>query len=184
MQYHDFSRAESRVCSLHQQLENPIMSRSVVVRFVVTCSLLAVLAGCSRDPNVRKQKYFESGERYFAEGKYHEAAIQYSNAIQIDSRFAQAHFQLSQTYLKLGDSNRAFQELSRAVELAPDNYRSHIDLANLLVTGRNPDGSPVQDYLKQAKAHLDLLSEKQPNDPEVHEAWANYYAAQNNMPSA
>jgi tetratricopeptide (TPR) repeat protein len=160
------------------------MSRSVVVRLLVACSLLALLAGCSRDPNVRKQKYFESGERYFAEGKYHEAVIQYSNAIQIDSRFAQAHYQLSQTFLKMGESNRAFQELSRTVELAPDNYRARTDLANLLVTVRNPDGSPIQDTLKQAKAHLDVLRDKLPNAPETHEAWANYDAAQNNIAAA
>ena len=68
------------------------MSRSISVRLLLTCCLLTVvLTGCSRDPNVRKQKYFESGEKYFAAGKYREAAIQYSNAVQIDSRFAQAH---------------------------------------------------------------------------------------------
>ena len=42
----------------------------------------------------------------------------------------------------MGDTRRAFPELSRTVELAPDNYRAHTDLANLLVTVRNPDGSP------------------------------------------
>jgi len=111
---------------------------------------------------VRKQKFLESGDRYFSQGKYREAAIQYSNALQIDSRFARAHYQLGQTYLKLGDGSRAFQELSRSVDLAPDNYRAHIDLANLLVTARNPDGSPNADYMKQARVHLDLLHEKQP----------------------
>ena len=161
------------------------MSRSCNLRLLLFCTLLlALLAGCSRDPNVRKQKYFDSGEKYFAEGKYREAAIQYSNATQIDGRFAQAHYKLSQAYLKLGDSNRAFQELTRAVELAPDNYRAHTDLANLLVTVRNPDGTPSADAFKQAKAHLDLLRDKQPNNPETHEAWANYYAAQNNLTAA
>ena len=63
----------------------------------MACLLLTVIStGCSRDPNVRKQKYFDSGEKYFAEGKYREAAIQYSNAVQIDSGFAQAHYKLSQ----------------------------------------------------------------------------------------
>jgi cellulose synthase operon protein C len=146
--------------------------------------LSACLTSCTRDPNVRKQKYFDSGQKYFAEGKYREAAIQFSNAIQIDSRFAQAHGQLAQTYLKLGDSNRAFQELSRTVELDPDNYRAHTDLANLLVTVRNPDGTPVQDSLRQAKTHLDILRDRQPNNPETHEAWANYYSAQNKLTSA
>jgi cellulose synthase operon protein C len=161
------------------------MSRSVSIRLLLACSLLAaVFTGCSRDPNVRKQKFLESGEKYFAEGKYREAAIQYSNAIQIDSRFAQAHYQLSQAYLRMQDQQRAYQELSRAVELAPDNDRAHVDLANLLVTVRNPDGTPVQDRLNEAKVHLDILRKNQPNTAETHEAWANYYAAQNNIPAA
>src|SRR6202162_4594440 len=160
------------------------MSRSVSV-LLLACSMLAVtFTGCSRDPNVRKQKYLDSGEKYAAKGKYREASIQYLNAIQIDSRFAQAHYDLSQAYLKLGDSNHAFQELSRTVELTPDNYRAHTDLANLLDTVRNPAGSPVEETLKQAKAHLDILREKQPNSPETHQAWANYDAAQNNIAAA
>ncbi len=161
------------------------MSRSVVVRlFLVGFLVTALFTGCSRDPNVRKQKYLESGDRYFEKGKYREAAIQYSNALQVNSRFAQAHYQLGQTYLKLNDGNRAFQELSRAVELAPDNYRAHIDLANLLISARNPDRPADPDYLKQARVHLDLLREKQPQNPEVFEAWADYYSAQNNLAAA
>jgi cellulose synthase operon protein C len=157
------------------------MRSSLLIRLLLACFLLATLAGCTRDPNVRKQKYFASGEEYFAKGKYHEAAIQYSNAIQIDTRFAEAHYKLSQTYLKLGDNNRAFQELSRTVDLAPDNYKALTDISNLLVTVRNPDGSPVQDALRQAKTHLDVLRDKLPNAPETHEAWANYYSAQNQL---
>ena len=161
------------------------MRRSCTARLLVLSSLLlALLTGCSRDPNVRKQKYFDSGERYFAEGKYREAAIQYANATQIDGRFAQAHYRLSQAYLKLGDMQRAFQELSRTVDLNPDNYHAHTDLANLLVTVRNPDGTSSPDALKQAKTHLDLVRDKQPNSPDTHEAWANYYAAQGNLTAA
>ncbi len=161
------------------------MSRSVVFRlFFIGCFITALFTGCSRDPNVRKQKYLESGDRYFAKGKYREAAIQYSNAVQVDSRFAAAHAQLGETYLKLGDSVHAFQELSRTVELAPDNYVAHIELANLLIAARNSDGSANDEYLKQARTHLDLLHEKQPQNPQVFEAWADYYAAQNNLAAA
>ena len=160
------------------------MSRSLAVRVLFVCCLAAsVLTGCSRDPNVRKQKYFDSGEKYFAEGKYREAVIQYSNAIQIDDRFTQAHAQLAQAYLKLADG-RVWRELYRTIELAPDNYRAHTDLANLLVTVKNPDGSPNLDKLKEAKTHLDLLRERQPNNPETHEAWANYYSTQADYASA
>src|SRR5579864_3991643 len=169
----------------HLPLEKAIMSRFVSFRLLLACcAITGLFTGCSRDPNVRKQKYLDSGEKYFAEGKYREASIQYLNAIQIDSRFAQAHYDLSQAYLKLGDTNHAFQELSRTVELAPDNYRAHTDLANLLDSVRNPDGSSVPDMLKQAKIHLDILREKQPNTAETHEAWANYDSAQNNTAAA
>ena len=161
------------------------MQRSIAIRLLLPCCLIAALfTGCSRDPNVRKQKYFDSGEKYSAEGKYREAVIQYLNAVQIDPRFARAHYQLSQAYLKLGDKNHAFQELNRTVELAPDDYRAHAEIADLLSGVRNPDGSALQDALKQAKPHLDLLREKQPNTPETHEAWAYYDLAQKNLGQA
>lgn len=161
------------------------MRRSIAFRMLLACCVIAALfTSCSRDPNVRKQKYFDSGEKYFAESKYREAVIQYLNAVQIDPRFAQAHYQLSQAYLKLGDKNHAFQELNRTVELEPDNYRAHADIADLLSGVRNPDGSTVQDALKQAKPHLDLLREKQPDTPETHEAWAYYDLAEKNLGQA
>jgi cellulose synthase operon protein C len=171
------------VCRLQFSGESN-MSRSTSVRLLLSCCILtALLTGCSRDPNVRKQKYFESGEKYFAEGKYREAAIQYQNAVQIDDRFAQAHYQLSQAYLKLGDLNRAFPELSRTVDLTPDNYHAQIDLANLL-TLPDRSGAAIPDNLKQAKAHLDVVTPQMPNSAEVHEAWANYYSVQNDLTQA
>ena len=156
------------------------MTRSAVRRCLLSCALAlaALLTCCSRDPNVRKQKYFDSGEQYFSQGKYGEAAIQYSNAIKIDSHFAQAHFKLSQTYIRLRDLNAAFDELNRTVALDPDNYRAHTDLANLLIASRNPDD------LKTAKTHLDILRARQPNTPETHQAWATYDAAQSDLQSA
>ncbi len=161
------------------------MNRLVTVRSLLVCCLAcACLTACNRDPNARKQKYFESGEKYFAEGKYREALIQYSNAVQTDPRFAQAHFQLGQTYMRLNDPSRAYQELARTVELAPDNYQAHTDLANILISARDPGGPADQPYLKDAKTHLDLLREKQPNSAETHAAWANYDAALNNIGGA
>jgi tetratricopeptide (TPR) repeat protein len=162
------------------------MSRSVAVRLLLIGILIpALFTGCNRDPNVRKQKFLESGNRYRDKGKFREAAIQYSNAIQVDARFAEAHFQLGETYLKLKDVNRAFMELSRTVDLAPENYQAHTELADMLIAGSHSrDGSLNQDYLKQAKTHLDILHEKQPNSPDTHLAWANYYAAQDNLGAA
>jgi tetratricopeptide (TPR) repeat protein len=152
------------------------MSRSVAVRLLLVGFLItALFTGCSRDPNVRKQKFLESGNRYRDKGKFREAAIQYSNAVQVDPRFAEAHFQLGETYLKLKDYNRAYLELSRTVDLVPDNYQAHVELANLLISFHD---------LKQAQGHLDALRQEQPNNPDTHLAWAGYYAADNKLGSA
>ncbi|MGA7402176.1 MAG: tetratricopeptide repeat protein [Candidatus Sulfotelmatobacter sp.] len=162
------------------------MSRSVVVRLLLVGFLItAVFTGCSRDPNIRKQKYLESGDRYFDKGQYSEARIQYLNALKLDSRFAPARYMLGETYLKLGNGSQAFQELLQAVDLAPDNYQAQIDLANLLVAAsRTPDGSISDVRLKEARKHLDFLSERQPQNPKVFQAWADYYAVQNNVGAA
>ena len=71
-------------------------------RPILAVSLLAtLLSSCSLDPNVRKQKYFESGQRYFEKGQYQEAAIEFTNAVKIDPGYADAHFQLGESYLRL-----------------------------------------------------------------------------------
>jgi|CZLA01.1.fsa_nt_gi tetratricopeptide (TPR) repeat protein len=139
------------------------------------CVLAALLTGCSRDPNVRKQKYLESGQRYFDKGQYREAAIQFENAIQVDSRFADAHYKLALTALKLQQWPSAYQELATTIQIQPDQYAAHLDLANLLILGRQ---------FNDAKEHLDLLAQKEPNNPDVFIARANYYAATNNTTAA
>jgi Tfp pilus assembly protein PilF len=119
--------------------------------------------------------------------QYEEAIDHFKKATELDPSLLNAqmyHFQLGQTYFKWGDSTSGFRELSRAVELAPDNYHARIDLANSLVAANYHSGIPVQDALKQAKVHLDILSATQPNNPETHEAWAFYYQAQSNFAAA
>jgi len=69
------------------------MRTPVGFRCILILTLIATtFTGCSRDPNVRKQKYLHSGQSYFEKGKYREAAIEFTNAIKIDPGFAEAHY--------------------------------------------------------------------------------------------
>ena len=113
-----------------------------------TC-LLLLSSGCSRDPNVRKQKYLESGKRYEKEEKYKEATIQFANALKVDRNFADAHYELGKTYLKMGSVMAGYGELLRTVDLAPGNLQARIDLGNLQVAGGVPEKGA-----EQAKAVL------------------------------
>ncbi len=104
---------------------------------VVSLTLLALLVqGCTRDPNVRKLKYLNSGKAYAAQGKEKEAVIQFSNAIKIDPHYAAAHFELAKAYLKLGVPMGAYTELMRTVAADPKNVQARLDLGQMLLAGR------------------------------------------------
>ena len=178
------------------------MAKGSKLQFAVAavCLLGALLTGCSRDPNVRKQKYLESGQRYFDKGRYREAAIQFENAIQVDARFADAHYMLSETEMKLGDGGAYRQELETTVQvIPPDTNDPHLlkllsaarlDLANLLILVHNfEEGRGHLDQAKHelggAKEQLDWLEKNQPNpNSDFYIARANYDASTNNTTAA
>jgi cellulose synthase operon protein C len=137
--------------------------------------LCVLLVGCSRDPNVRKQKYLESGERYFRKGKYREAVIQYLNALQTAPDYVDAHYGLAQAYLKLQQWESAKRELNRTVELKSDNYDARLDLANLLIAGND---------LEQAQREVDMLLAREPKKAAAHVADADLLAARHEDQSA
>jgi tetratricopeptide (TPR) repeat protein len=83
--------------------------------------LIALIAGsgCSRDPEVAKKRYLESGNRYFDRGKYKEASMMYRNALKKDPRYGEGYYRLGLTLLKVGDAGGAFRSFLRALDLLP-----------------------------------------------------------------
>lgn len=148
-------RADQSGCDIRRKAGNRRALAGAVAFFLS----LALLAGCHRDPNVRKQKYLESGQRYSAQGKDREAAIQYSNALKIDKNFADAHYALAQTYVHMGSLGAAYGELQKTVHLQPGNTQARIDLGNMLLAGGKID---------DAQAQGSAAMEAQPNNADVH----------------
>ena len=99
--------------------------------FLILVLSAVVLPSCNRDPNVRKQKAMDRGNREFDQGKYPEAIIYYGQALQIDSHDPAAHYKLAQCHIKLGSWTSAFRELSRTVELQPENWPAQLQLAEM-----------------------------------------------------
>jgi tetratricopeptide (TPR) repeat protein len=141
---------------------HPRLPRAIRWKRIAPVALLGALvlmAGCHTDPNLKKQRYLESGKRYSAKHKYREAAIQYANALKIDKSFADAHYELAKSYLQLGQITAAYFELRRTVDLQPTNYPARIDLASMLLTAGKPD---------DAKAQADAVLSAQPNNSDAH----------------
>jgi tetratricopeptide (TPR) repeat protein len=99
----------------------------------------ALLVSCSSDPNRQKLKYLNSGENYFKSGKYQEAVIQFRSALEIDPRFAAAHYQLGRTYLALRNPGSAYREMTESVTLDPSNSDAQLEYAALLIGRRQFD---------------------------------------------
>src|SRR5205823_6441981 len=106
---------------------------------LIFLACVALLTGCSTDPNRQKLKYLNDGEKYFTAGRYQEAVIQFRNAVQIDPKFAGAHYQLSLAYQALHDPEAAYREITASVTLDPKNADAQLQLAALLISRRQYD---------------------------------------------
>src|SRR5246127_1320884 len=135
------------------------MKQNAYLRLLIALTAVVVIAGCSRDPNVRKQKYLESGKRYFEKQDYRAASIQFRNAVQIDPKYADAHYQLALSDLQLQDWRSAYRELTRTLDLAPENFKAQISMGNLLLGAGQFD---------QAQQRADLVLQKDPNNVDAH----------------
>lgn len=143
---------------------------------IVTLGLeIGLLSACSLNPNVRKQKYFQNGQAFFAKGEYSAAIVEFNRAVKIDPGFADAHFQLGQSYMMMQQPDRAYQEFARTSDLRPNDYHARLAMANLLILGHN---------FKQAKEQTDWLLQQRPYDPAVHSALSSFWAGQDNIPAA
>jgi tetratricopeptide (TPR) repeat protein len=127
---------------------------------LVVFSIL-ILASCGRDPNVAKQRYLESGNKYFEKQRYKEAVIQYRNALKLDPRFGPAHYRLALAFLKsqpprLGE---ALKELRRSLELLegkPESFDSRVKLAEIYLSPASPRTKEIlADAEKYCKDLLD-----------------------------
>src|SRR5690242_21063466 len=105
-----------------------LMQRSAAILIVgVSPIVLLGLTGCGHG----SAYYVDRGNSLFAEGKYADAAITYRKAVQKTPESGEAHYRLSLAQLALGNTNDAYQELSRASDLSPGRDDIKLELANL-----------------------------------------------------
>jgi tetratricopeptide (TPR) repeat protein len=87
------------------------------MRYLALALAAISLISCSRDPNYLKQKYLQSGIKYFDAGRYKEANIMFRKSIEADRKFGLAYYHLALTDLKQNQVAASVGALRRAVEL-------------------------------------------------------------------
>src|SRR6266542_4422788 len=98
--------------------------------------VIASVFGCSKEPEVAKRQYVESGDRYTAAKKYPEAIIQYRNAIAQDPRYGEARYKLAEVLASAGDPAGAYREYVRAADLLPSNAAVQLRAGQVLLLAR------------------------------------------------
>ena len=99
--------------------------------FVVFCFTL----GCQSEQE-KKEAFFNSADKYYAQKEYKKAEIELKNAIKIDPQYIQANYLLAETMVKLGNLKEAFGQYSKVIQIDPDNHGAQIKVAEFLFLGK------------------------------------------------
>src|SRR5215831_8548294 len=109
-------------------------SKRFVPVALAACAL--ILASCGRNTEGAKRAYVDAADRYFKQGKYQEAIIEYRNALKIAPNLGDARLRLGEAYVRTGDQLNAYREYIRAADLMPENVDAQVRAGNALLTAR------------------------------------------------
>lgn len=117
---------------------------------------IALVAGVAftRNPVAEKQRFYDKGLAYMKAGKPAAAAIEFSNAVRADPKFADAYYQLGRAQIALRQGRPAFESFTKATELKPTHTAAQVAIGELFLAA----GDPVK---ARERANLALGQEPQ-----------------------
>ena len=131
-----------------------------VLLAVLLASMLA-LSGCT-SPEKAKAEHVSRGETLLKEQKFQEAQLEFRNAVQIDEKYAAAHWGLARAFEGLQRYQEAFEALRRTVELDKDNLDARVMLGNYYMASPNPSAEArgeaerlVKEILQKDPNHIE-----------------------------
>jgi len=131
--------------------------------------VLLAASACTRDPQVKAQKYVASGDAYLAKHENNRALIEYKRAVQAMPEWADAHYKLAKVYELEGDAPNAYHEYARTGDLDLANTDAQVKAGLLLLAAGEfeaartraelalkaaPDSAPANILLGNALAGL------------------------------
>ena len=124
----------------------------------------AVLIGACTTPEKTKVQHLVRGQALLKDKKFQEAALEFRNALQVDEKFADAHWGLANAYEGLQRYQEAFEEMKQAAELDANNLEVRVKLGNYYLVGGKQSAAALSEAELMAKEVL----QKNPNHIEGH----------------
>lgn len=141
------------------------------MRYLALALVAVSMMSCSRDPNYLKQKYLQSGIKYFDGGRYKEASIMFRKSIEADRKFGPAYYRLALTDLKQGLVPNAVPAFRRAHELlkpgTDDANDTDLKLSEIMIIAAQAQENN-EAILKEVQQNVDGLLKRNPKGWEGH----------------
>lgn len=141
------------------------------MRYLALTLAALSLVACNRDPNYLKQKYLQSGIKWFDEGRYKEASIMFRKSIEADRKFGPAYYHLALTDLKESAVVNAVSALRRAHELlkpgTADANDTDLKLSEIMIIAAQSQENNDA-LLKEVQGNVDGLLKRNPKGWEGH----------------
>ncbi|MDQ6678409.1 MAG: tetratricopeptide repeat protein, partial [Acidobacteriota bacterium] len=154
-------------------------------RLLVLILMALALVSCSRDPQVIKKRYLDSGNKYYDRGKYKEASIMYRRALSTDAKYGEAWYHLALTNSKLGQVANSVPAYRRAIELLPNGSKeanqSNLNLAEILLLAAQQNGAANgrnQPLIQEVDGISKQFLARDPNSFEGHKLKADLLLVQ------
>lgn len=120
--------------------------RRAVLCLAVLCVLL--FTACSRNPEVRKRKYYDRAMELTAKGNLPQAALELRNALQTDPKFVEAANVLASIDARQGNYREAYSLLLAAERTNPDYLPVRKGLSQFYrSTGKLPEAQNELEYV-------------------------------------
>jgi tetratricopeptide (TPR) repeat protein len=141
------------------------------MRYLALALVAVSVVSCNRDPNYLKQKYLQSGIKYYDGGRYKEASIMFRKSIESDRKFGPAYYHLALTDLKQGLAPNAVPMLRRAHELlkpgTDDADDTDLKLSEIMIlAAQSQEGNEA--ILKEVQQTVDGLLKRNPGSWQGH----------------
>ena len=85
--------------------------------------------------NKTPEAYSETGKKYYDQGKYSDAIIQYINAIKRNGNDRDSRYYLALSFLNLPDLRAGVNQLRKLLEIFPDDAEANLKLGNIYLQG-------------------------------------------------
>ena len=134
-------------------------NKGILIGIIIAAVIALVVAigfGIYNSPENRLFRQLDLGQKYLEEQNYEQAVVAFNEAIEIDNKCVEAYIGLTETYIRMGEYDKALDSAKNGYDRTGDEnlaeYRDKIESGN--VTYSDGNNSKTTDFINDNKSSL------------------------------